>query len=130
MCSVASVMSDSLQPCRLWTTRLFCPWDSLGKNTGMSCHFLLQGIFPTQESNQEFNYPRVLLCLLHCRRIFDLSHLGSPCFALDLGLNQSAIYAASSELNESGSEPCILFLAADSTKRISKWQPEFILIGP
>ena len=59
-----------------------------------------------------------------------LSHLRSPCFALDLGPNQSAIYAASSELNESGSEPCILFLAADSTKRISKWQLEFILIGP
>ena len=25
----------------------FCPWDSPGKNTGMGCHFLLQGIFPT-----------------------------------------------------------------------------------
>ena len=27
------------------------PWDSLGKNTGVGCHFLLQGIFPTQGSN-------------------------------------------------------------------------------
>ena len=27
------------------------PWDSLGKNTGGGCHFLLQGIFLTQESN-------------------------------------------------------------------------------
>ena len=25
---------------------LLCPWDSPGKNTGVSCHFLLQGIFP------------------------------------------------------------------------------------
>ena len=25
--------------------------DSLGKNTGVGCHFLLQGIFPTQGSN-------------------------------------------------------------------------------
>ena len=25
-----------------------CPWDFPGKNTGVSCHFLLQGIFPTQ----------------------------------------------------------------------------------
>ena len=33
-------------------TRLFCPWDFPGKNTGMGCHFLLQGIFPTQGSNQ------------------------------------------------------------------------------
>ena len=30
---------------------LLCPWDSPGKNTGMDCHALLQGIFPTQESN-------------------------------------------------------------------------------
>ena len=35
-------MSDSLQPCRRQPTRLHCPWDSPGKNTGMGCHFLLQ----------------------------------------------------------------------------------------
>ena len=29
----------------------FCPWDFLGKSTGVGCHCLLQGIFPTQESN-------------------------------------------------------------------------------
>ena len=39
--------------------RLLCPWASPGKDTGVGCHFLLQGIFPTQRS-----YPR-LLCLLH-----------------------------------------------------------------
>ena len=31
--------------------RLLCPWDSPGKNTGMGCYALLQGIFPTQGSN-------------------------------------------------------------------------------
>ena len=31
--------------------RILCPWDSPGKNTGMGCHFLLQGIFLTQGSN-------------------------------------------------------------------------------
>ena len=31
--------------------RLLCPWDSPGKNTGVGCHFLLQGIFLTQGSN-------------------------------------------------------------------------------
>ena len=41
------------------STRLFCPWNSPGKNTGVGCHFLLQGIFPTQELNSS------LLCLLH-----------------------------------------------------------------
>ena len=36
-----------------WTvaTRLLCPWDSPGKNTGVGGHSLLQGIFPTQGSN-------------------------------------------------------------------------------
>ena len=33
-----------------------CPWDSPGKNTGMGCHFLLQGFFLTKRSNP---------CLLH-----------------------------------------------------------------
>ena len=28
-----------------------CPWDCSGKNTGVGCHFLLQGIFPTQGAN-------------------------------------------------------------------------------
>ena len=31
--------------------RLLCPWDFPGKNTGVGCHSLLQGIFPTQGSN-------------------------------------------------------------------------------
>ena len=45
----------------LWTVaRPLCQWSSLGKNTGLGCHVLFQGIFPTQRSN-----PR-LLCLLHC----------------------------------------------------------------
>ena len=50
-CSVASVVSDSLWPRGLWPTRLLCPWDSPGKNAGMSCYALLQGIYPTQRSN-------------------------------------------------------------------------------
>ena len=35
-------MSDSVRPCRRPPTRLLCPWDSPGKNTGVGCHFLLQ----------------------------------------------------------------------------------------
>ena len=35
-------MSDSVQPHRRQPTRLHCPWDSPGKNTGVSCHFLLR----------------------------------------------------------------------------------------
>ena len=49
------------------------PWNSPGKNTWVGSHFLLQGIFWTQESN---------LGLSHCRQIlYHLSHLGSPQFS-------------------------------------------------
>ena len=53
-----SVMSDSAT---LWTVpaRHLHPWDFPGKITGVGCYFLLQGVFPTQESN---------LGLLHCRQ--------------------------------------------------------------
>ena len=43
-CWVASVMFDSVRPHRQQPTRLLCPWDSLGKNTGVGCHFLLRTI--------------------------------------------------------------------------------------
>ena len=46
-----SVMSESLWLHGLQPTRLHCPWDFPGKNTGVGCHSLLQGIFPTQRSN-------------------------------------------------------------------------------
>ena len=51
--------------------RLLCPWNSLGKNTGVGCHTLLQGIFPTQGSNSG---------LLHYRQIlYSLSHQAAEC---------------------------------------------------
>ena len=69
LCSVVSAMFDSLQPRGLYPSRLFCPWNSPGKNTGTSCHFLLQGIFLIQGLKWG------LLCLLHCRWIlYPLSH--------------------------------------------------------
>ena len=46
VCQVTSVMSDSLQPHGLEPARLLYPRDSPGKNTGVGCHALLQGIFP------------------------------------------------------------------------------------
>ena len=63
-----SVISDSLQPPGLYG-RLLCPWDFPGKNIGVGCHFLLQGIFPTQRLN---------LCLLHWQEdSLQVSHLES-----------------------------------------------------
>ena len=50
VCVSCSVVSDSFQPHGL-LARLLCLWDFLGKNTRVAYHFLLQGIFLTQELN-------------------------------------------------------------------------------
>ena len=69
-----SVVSDFCDPLGLWPTRLLCPRDFPGKNTGVSCQSLLQGIFLTQGSN---------LCLLHWQAdSLPLSHQASPYFRL------------------------------------------------
>ena len=60
VCLSHSVVSDSLRPHGLYPARLLHPWDSSDKNTGVGCHSLLQGIFPTQELNPG---------LLHCGQI-------------------------------------------------------------
>ena len=60
-----SVMPNSLQ-----SHGLNSPWNSPGQNTGVGSLSLLQGIFPTQESNWGF---------LHCRWIlYQLSNQRSP----------------------------------------------------
>ena len=63
-----------LRPHGLQPTKLLCPWN-FPDNTGVGCHFLFWGRFPTQGSNP---------CLLHWQADFfffffkPLSHLGSP----------------------------------------------------
>ena len=60
--------SEVAQPCSTLCNPMDCsppgssvhPWDFPDKGTGMSYHFLLQGIFPTQGSNPG---------LPHCRQI-------------------------------------------------------------
>ena len=65
-----SVVSLCLPPHGLWSIRLLCPWNFPGENTGVGCHFLLQGTFLIQEWN---------LGLLPVRQILHhLSHQGSP----------------------------------------------------
>ena len=64
-------MSD-LWPHGRQPTRLLCPRDFPGKNTEVGCHFLLQGVFPTQGRNpfllhfEAYSLPR--------------SHLGNMCY--------------------------------------------------
>ena len=72
-CSVTSVVFDSLWPHGPGPAKLLCPGDSPGKNSGVGCHTLLQGIFPTQGSNLH------LLCLLHWQaRSLPLAPPGKP----------------------------------------------------
>ena len=69
-CTVAQLCLTLLQPHGLQLTRLLCPWNSPGKNTGVGCYFFLQGLLLTQGSN---------LCRLHWHAdSLPLSHLGSP----------------------------------------------------
>ena len=58
-CIIPVLLCPTLcDPIALYTTRLLCPWNSPVKNTEVGCHFLLQGILPTQGLNLR------LLCLL------------------------------------------------------------------
>ena len=62
----AVIFSKVTQSCWLFATPWTVayqdsPWDFPGKSTRVGCHFLLQGIFPTQESNPG---------LPHCRQAF------------------------------------------------------------
>ena len=72
-----SVVSDSLGPMDGSPPGSSVCGDSSGKNSGMGCHALLQGNFPTQDSNTG---------LLHCRRIlYQLSYLGRPALVSNVG---------------------------------------------
>ena len=70
-CWIAKTHQTFLPPRGVYPTRLLCPWDFSGKNTGAGCHFLLQGFFPTQGSN---------LGLLHWQvDCLPLNYLRAPC---------------------------------------------------
>ena len=62
--------------------------DSPGKNTGVGCQALLQGIFPTQGLNPGLSHCRQILhCLSH-----QGSHLGSPKQQMAWGISRAFIY--------------------------------------
>ena len=67
ICAMCSVVANSLRPHGLQPTRLLCPWDSAGKNSGVGCHVVS---FPTQGLNLS------LLHLLHWQ--VNSSPLGKP----------------------------------------------------
>ena len=67
-----SVVSVALWPRGRQPSRPLCLWNFPGKNAGVGCHFLFQGIFLTQGSN-----PRVLRLLHWQVDSLPLCHLGS-----------------------------------------------------
>ena len=71
-------MSNCMWPYGVRSTKLLCPWDSPGKNTGVGCCALFQGIFLNQGSN---------LCHLGLtctgrRVLYHQCHLGSSRLSL------------------------------------------------
>ena len=91
LCVICSVVSDSLQPHGLQPARLLHPWDNSGKNTGVGCHLLLQGIFPTQGSNPGLISPFLVILspwdsLIHVV-LQNLEHIVSLCMHVRLILH-------------------------------------------
>ena len=73
LCAVAQLCLTLCNPMDHRPAKLLCPCNYPGRNTGVGCYALLQGIFPTQGLN-----PR-LLHLLHWQAdSLPLGHLGSP----------------------------------------------------
>ena len=54
VCILATQLCPTLRSHELQPTRFLCPWNFLGKNTRMGCHFFLQGIFLSQEIEPGF----------------------------------------------------------------------------
>ena len=75
-----SVVSDSLRA----PTRLVSLWNSPGKNTGVGCHFLLLGIFPTLGPNPGLHCSWILYCLSHQGSASPAWELCRPCPLGDL----------------------------------------------
>ena len=93
-------MSNSLRPHGLQPARLLCPWDFTGNNTGVGCHFLLQGMFPTQGSNP--GPP-------HCRQMrYPLSHQGS--------LHKTLVKEVKEDTNRWRNTPCSWIRRIDMVK--------------
>ena len=93
----------------LWTgaRQLPCPWGSPGKNPGVGCPFLFQGIFPAKGQNPHLLY---LLCLPLCRQfLYLLSHSGRwrslytntrPLYTTDLGILIVGFQSEAGEISE------------------------------
>ena len=130
------ILNDNLALCVCLVTQL-CPTlcdstdssppgssvhgDSPGKNLGVGCHALLQGIFPTQEPNSG---------LPHCRQI--PSHQGNPrildcvAYPFSRGTLEPRIQLGSPALQTKDSLPAELTAIHDNLARQSIFSWKFI----
>ena len=110
VCILVAQSDLILWPHGLWPARLFCPWNSPGKNTGVGSHSLLQGIFLTQGSNLGIcvagrfftvwaTREALTLCICICnylcvnKYLFRAIHLNFPCiFPLLFYITQMLCY--------------------------------------
>ena len=86
------IMSNCLQPHGLQATRLPCPRDFPGKNTGVTSRFLFQGIFWDQQCLQHWQVDS--LPLSHCILPFFFFFQG-------VGADEVTIFAAKSKCQNS-----------------------------
>ena len=85
-----SVVSDSLRPHRWQPTRLRRPWDSLGKITGVGCHFLLQCIKVKSEGEVAQSCPTL--------RPHESQHARPPCPSPTPGVHSNSCNLKSGRL--------------------------------
>ena len=93
-------MSDSVRPHRQRPTRLPRPWDSPGKNAGVGCHFLLQGMkvksecevaqsCPTLRDPMDCSPPGSSAHRIFQARILEWVPLPSPFISWETTINKS-----------------------------------------
>ena len=74
---IHSVVSDPLWPHGPKPTRLLCPWNFPGKNTGVGCHFLLH--WSSQHRDQSVSPVSLVLA----GRFFTTEPLGKPLWSTE-----------------------------------------------
>ena len=80
VCMLSRFSRVSLRPYGLKPTRLLSPWNSPGKNTGVGCHALLEGVFSTQDINVVSRTKQVLVNCSVMLVVVVISYTSNLCF--------------------------------------------------
>ena len=128
-------MSNSVQPHRRQPTRLPCPWDSRGKNTGVGCHFLLQcmkvksesegaQLCPTLSDPMDCSPPGSSIHGIVQARVLEWGPLPSPIH------NDKCIMACNIIQNSFTALEILCALLIHGSLPSSPWQPVIFLLSP